>query len=115
MFRDVIDYHIRYYDAFEVYPVIMNLDLWNSLTPSDQELVAAVMEEQIAYFWDRYEADEKNLLKEAEDAGIEIIYLTDAELRANAEAAREGAWPVIREIIGDSVYNEVVELAEELP
>jgi TRAP-type C4-dicarboxylate transport system substrate-binding protein len=116
-FKDVIKYNIMTYDNFEVHWVVINLDLWNSLSKEDQQIIQRAVDEAVGYSWENYlENMEKPYLEEfAALPGKENIYLTNAELAVFAKRVREQAWPKMEELLGKTLYEKMLEVAEPLP
>ena len=117
MFKDVIKYHIMTYDNFEYHWPVMNLDLWNSLSAEDQKILQDAADERLGYWWDHYidEIEEPYLAEFDALPDKEIVYLTNEELAAFAKRVREEAWPKMEELIGTTLYERMVALAEPLP
>ncbi len=117
MFEDVLKYHVVTYDNFELHFTVLNLDLWNSLAPEDQRIFQNAVDDRAGWWWDHYlDEIEKPYLDEFDALpGKEVIYLTNAELAAFAERVREEAWPKMKELIGTTLYDKMVAVAEPLP
>ncbi|MBR1671500.1 MAG: TRAP transporter substrate-binding protein DctP [Fretibacterium sp.] len=112
-FRDVIKYYIPSNTHVEAWPMIMNLELWESLSPEDQKIIsdaaAAFEEHRFAVGEDDTAVNEKRL----EDYGIKVLRLTPEELTQCAEAARKAIFPAIREAIGASNFDAAVGLLQD--
>ena len=65
--------------VFSVEPVGMNLDLWNSLTPEEQEILQRAFDDATVYAREIAETTETNQLKEFLDKGADIVvtYIED--------------------------------------
>ena len=110
-FKDVNKVWIQYNDFFESWWVSVNLDLWNKLSPEDQELLQSVALEESAVQWARAaEEDERFRQKLKDEYDWEVIILTPEELEAIASHVRREVWPKMEEYIGkelmDRVYRE---------
>ncbi|GHV46477.1 C4-dicarboxylate ABC transporter [Synergistales bacterium] len=110
-FKDVNKVWIQYNDFFESWWIAMNMELWNKLTPEDQEIIQTAALEESAIQWTRAaEEDEKyrQMLKTEYD--WEIVILTPEELTKVANHVRKTVWPQMEGLIGkelmDRVYKE---------
>jgi len=108
MFSDVADYAYFYNAAFGTNLLIVNLDLFNSLSPADQELLEKVGSEWTAYTWSVYKDYQDEKWDEIRAAGkIEIIELTPEQWSANAEVVRAAAWPYYEEVVGKDIMDVI--------
>jgi TRAP-type C4-dicarboxylate transport system substrate-binding protein len=107
-FGDTIHYFISINDHFEMWFLIMNLDLWNSLSNEDQKLVQEVgLEVEQKRLIDA-EAEQKYNRQRLIDAGKEVILLTDEELEKIAKKVRENVWPKVKEDLGPELVDEIL-------
>lgn len=90
----------------------MNMDLWNSLDPQDQELILDSLTDLLwkpGGFNDQQEELEAVWREKAlKDYGIESIILDDAQLKKCAKAVREAVWPDMEVAIGSVVYDKMI-------
>lgn len=112
-FRDVIKYYIPSNTHVEAWPMIMNLELWESLSPEDQKIISDAAARFEEHRFEVGEADTAANEKRLEDYGIKVIRLTHEELTNCAEAARKAIFPVIREVIGAGDFDAVVKSLED--
>ena len=65
--------------VFSVEPVVINLDLWNSMTPAEQEILQRAFDDATPEARQLAQDKEENQLKEFLDQGadIEVVYLED--------------------------------------
>lgn len=105
-FRDVIKYYIPANTHFEQWFLIMNAELWDELSDDDKKIVSeagkAFEERRISMM----EAETVEQEKKLEEYGIKILRLSDEELNVIAQKVREKVWPVVREIVGEKVFDE---------
>lgn len=85
---------------------------WNKLSKEDQELIQEVMieaqnkgREQTAALADGF------VQTIVDDAGTEVIYLTNDELKVFQEKAKT-VWPMIEEQMGSEAYNQLLDFME---
>lgn len=93
-------------------PLGINLDVWNSLDPSDQELLVDAADELLwgpdGYNYKVQELEATWLKKAEDEYGIESIILDEARLALCAKAVREAAWPAMEADLGSEIYNLMV-------
>jgi TRAP-type C4-dicarboxylate transport system substrate-binding protein len=101
-------------DWMDNQPIGMNLDLWNSIAPQDQELILDTIEEVL---WEPGGFNDQQQELEAvwrdkalADYGIESIILDEAQLAKCAKAVREAVWPDMEAAIGSVVYDKMLEM-----
>ena len=110
-FKDVNKVWIQYNDFFESWWFAVNLDLWKSLSPEDQEILQSVALEQSDIQWTNAAGeDERYRQKLKDEYDWEIVILTPDELTKLADHVRNTVWPKMEELIGkelmDRVYQE---------
>jgi TRAP-type C4-dicarboxylate transport system substrate-binding protein len=107
-FRDLAKYFLALNDHFEMWYFYMNLDLWNSLSKEDQQLIQEVASELETKRFAVAEEQEQANMQRLRDYGIEVITFTDEELAGFAKKVKEEVWPKIRDDIGPEVMDEVL-------
>ncbi len=112
-FRDVIKYYIPSNTHVEAWPMIMNMELWESLSPEDQKIIADAAKNLEDHRFAVGEEDTAVNEKKLEDYGVKVIRLTPEELSRCAEAARKVIFPTIREAIGPKNFDEAIKLLVE--
>ena len=108
-FRDLAKYFLALNDHFEMWYFYMNLDLWNSLSAEDQELIQEVSYEMEQKRFAVAEKDEQANMQKLADYGIEIITFTDEELAGFAKKAKEYVWPKIKDDIGADLMDKIAQ------
>ena len=104
-FRDVLKFYVPSNTHFEQWYVIINKELWDSLSDGDKKIVADAAKEmethRIAV------APQETQLYEGKlnDYGVKVIPLTPAEIDKLAEAARKAIFPEIRKAIGEKEFD----------
>lgn len=103
--------NIRYYlpvrDHFEYWFLYINLDLWNSLSQKNREILtnaASAMEQE------RYRVARKAELAsiaELEKRGVTVLEISSEEYDRIRRKVRSAAWPQVRKDVG-TVFDEVV-------
>jgi TRAP-type transport system periplasmic protein len=108
-FRDLAKYYLAVNDHFEHWYFYMNLDLWNSLSTEDQEMIKEVGLELEERRFAVAEEDEKLNEQKLADYGIEVITFTDEELAGFAAKAKDNVWPEIKDDIGAEVMEKILQ------
>ena len=99
--------YVQYNDHFENHYIMMNRDLWDSLSAADQ---AAVREAAVEVMDARFPVAEESdnaYMRELEAAGIEVVTLDAAQAAQFAAVARRDVWPDIKDEIGDELYRRL--------
>jgi len=107
-FRDIVNYYLATNDNFQMWYLYMNLDLWNSLSKEDQQLIQEVGSELEKKRFVVAEEEEQASMQKLKDYGIEVITFTDEELERFAKKARENIWPQLREDIGPELIDKIL-------
>lgn len=106
---------IRYYlpvkDHFEYWFIYMNLDLWEELTPQNQQAISRAAEEMETERYRYAEDNEKKSIVELRRSGIEILEIKEKELDAMRRKIKHEVWPILEKDIG-SAFDEVVRFLE---
>jgi len=104
-FRDIQGVWIQYNDYLEPWWFYMNLNLWDSLTEHDQEVLLEAAEKQVAGRWDYFLLEDEQYRKEMEAFGLKVIIPTDEELKSFAEAIRKDVWPELDQYMGKALVD----------
>lgn len=116
LFKDVVKYQYNYQYTFASCPVIMNLELWNSLDKEDQEIIQTAMTEAAEIEWERAVEAQETAVREMEEAGVEVIDLTTEQMAANVAACRDKVWSWAAEnFFSEELMKAVLSFAEPLP
>lgn len=109
-FKDVNKVWIQYNDYFESWWVAINMDVWNKLTPEEQEILQQAANEESVIRWENVaKEDEEYRQKLKNEYGWEIVMLTPEELDTCATAIREKVWPEMEELVGKEIMDRVYE------
>ena len=107
-FRDLLNCYISANTHFENWPLLINKELFESLSPEDQKILLDKSAEFEARRWKIAEQDQANYEKKLEEAGWTIIRLTPEQQKAFAEKGRKTSWPELKKALGDKAYEEVI-------
>jgi len=115
MFKDIVKYQYNYNYGFSAVPWIINLDLWNSLSKKDQEILQTAMDEAMSFEWDRAAKTEEETISIMQKAGVEVIDLTKEQMMANVIALRGKVWSwVAKNFYSEEFMNTILSFAEPL-
>jgi TRAP-type C4-dicarboxylate transport system substrate-binding protein len=106
-FGELLSMWIQYNDHFEIWWLVMNRALFDSLPAEDQEALLAAASDISAPSFDAAERADQDGLEKLRAIGVEIVLLSDAELAAFTRAAREDVWPKIASEIGPEAMDQL--------
>jgi TRAP-type C4-dicarboxylate transport system substrate-binding protein len=106
-FRDVIKYFVVNNNFFENTSYLMSAKKWASLSPADQKLIGDAVADLSMKSFDIAEEGDAKYQKMLADAGIEVVKLTDDELKAWADNCRKVTWPKLEERLSKELIDEL--------
>jgi TRAP-type C4-dicarboxylate transport system substrate-binding protein len=106
-FKDIIKYYLPLNDHFEMWYLYMNLEVWNSLSAEEQEVIQTAAKALEDKRFAEAEAETAEYEAKLEEAGITIIRFTDEQLSNFAKISREKVWPQIKADFGEELFDEV--------
>ena len=109
--RDVTKYYTTINWTFEVLSVMMNKELYDSLSPELQKVVQTSMADALAEFNAQARSDDEMYLKKMEEDGIYVTRLTPEQLKLWVEQGRS-IWPKMEDECGADVVKYVTEHAK---
>jgi len=104
-FMDIQGTWIQYSDYVETWWLMLNLDLFNSLTPEDQKVLLDAANRQAREYWLVVEADGEEYRQEMAYYGLVIKMFTEAELEHIADVIRTDVWPELEPLVGKAVMD----------
>ncbi|MFQ8887153.1 MAG: TRAP transporter large permease subunit [Bilophila wadsworthia] len=105
---DLLKCYIAANTHFENWPLLINKELFESLSAEDQKILLEKSAAFEARRWEVAEADQAAYEKKLEEAGWTVIRLTPEQQNAFAEKGRKASWPELKKAIGDKAYEEVI-------
>ncbi|MGE4484848.1 MAG: TRAP transporter substrate-binding protein DctP [Oscillospiraceae bacterium] len=106
-FRDVIKYYADYRYLFEVFTMLMNQDLFESLPEEYQTLIMDLaVKEQTAAF-DDFQAFEAEGYSQLDDYGIQVLYPTDEQMTYMAQYVRDTVYPQLNDLFGEDTMTAI--------
>ena len=106
-FRDVIKYGYITDSIMECHRIFINQNTFNSLPEEYQKILTDVCLEKIAGLASVIEEENNDYIKQLEEGGTKVTYLTDEQKAAFADKVRTEAWPALEE----SLTKEVMDAA----
>lgn len=107
-FRDVLKYYVPSNTHVEQWYVIMNDELWNSLSEADRKVIQEAAKEMEANRIARAPEETAEYEKKLNDYGVKVIPLTPEEQEKLANATRKVVFPEIRKAIGEKNFDEAM-------
>lgn len=104
-FRDVIKYYYHYQTYFENSGWCMNLDLWKSLTPKQQEIIAGIVDDLSIKSIDNAQTNDEFYMGKMAEEGIKVITFTSEELKTIGDYTRKVSWPKLEDRLGKEVLD----------
>jgi len=109
--RDVTKYYTTINWMFEVFSVIMNKKLFDSLTPELQKTVKTTMSEALEKYNKVAKEQEMMYLQKLKDYGIKVTQLTPEQLEPWVKHGRS-VWPKMVDECGPEIVNHVISQAK---
>ncbi len=95
---EVIDYFYRTFMHAESTAYVMNLELFNSLSESDQQIVLDAFAKQSMDSFELAEAEDDYWMEQLEELGVTVTKLSDEDVQMLAEFVRTTTWPKLEEV-----------------
>jgi len=100
-FADIAKMWVQNNDHFEVSFIAVNKSRFENLSVEQQTIMSQVASELSAERFAVAEQEHQKYLQQMRDKGIEVVELTDEELKRVADAVRRDVWPKIQGEIGE--------------
>ncbi len=118
MFDDALQpdaYMYKFDYFFSTYWLVMNLDLWNSLSLEDQQIMSQVGNEAVDWVWGQLEEEEAACRVAIDELGWTLVELTPEEKAICVKAVREAQWPYMEKMVGKALMDKIRENAQVPP
>lgn len=112
-FRDVIKYYVPANTNFEIWGHMMNLELFESLSPEEQKAVETAAADLEEKRFKTVQDEQKEYEQKLIDYGVKIIRLSPEELKALSDAAHEKVWSAMRNEVSKGIFDEFLSLIKE--
>src|SRR5699024_4490727 len=113
LFNDTIKYYYDYRLYFETTKLLIGNDLWERLSEEDSDIITDAAEEMTNESFSNIEDRSEQAFINMEESGINVIKFDDKEMEEMAELSKEQVWPLIKEELGDELYERMLEIADE--
>ncbi len=105
MWRDALNYYIPYDSFVETTGYYISDGVWDKMNAEQQAVVEAAFSSAALSSFDQSEAKDAEFLTKLEEAGVEIVHLSDEERGAIAAHVRSSTWPVLEETFGSELMD----------
>lgn len=106
-FKEILKYYIPVKDHFEYWFTYMNLATWNKLSQQEKELFTGAVKKMEENRYLVAESREKESIQLLKKQGVQIIELSDEELKAMRQKIQKNVWPRLEKEIG-SEFSQIV-------
>lgn len=106
-FRDQLDYFVHSKHNFSSYALLMNNDTWEEMDEEDQAIIAEAAQVVIDKQFKDAKAEDEKWIKAAQEAGMEYIVPTRAEMQAWVDRVRAEVWPQAEPLIGKELMDKL--------
>lgn len=107
-FKDIIKCFIVANTHFEMWPLMINLEVYNSLSDADR----AILDEKAREFeerrWAQAQIDQDYYVDLLKQAGAEIVRLSPEQLARFTEKGKAACIPAFKEMVGEAAYDEIM-------
>ncbi len=107
-FGDVIKYVLMNNNFFENTSYLMSQKVWNSLSPAHQKVIADASAQISKESLKVAENNDKIYPPKFKEKGIEVINMSDAELKTWADHCRKVTWPKLEERLTKEVIDRLL-------
>ncbi|GAA3544942.1 TRAP transporter substrate-binding protein DctP [Zobellella aerophila] len=107
-FRDVTKSYVPLNTHFEVWFLQINAERYASLDEDERSALDQAAQDFERRRWESARADQAAYEQRLADAGATIVEVTDADIQAYADVAREQIWPEIMKDIGQDWAEQVL-------
>jgi len=108
-FRDVVKYVIQINNFFECGFIAINQKTFDKLSADQQQALQTEAKWAFQESCTRGAATEQEYLQKLSDYGIKVIVPDQSVLDDFAKHCREEVWPQLKDLLGDDIYNGMVE------
>lgn len=112
-FRDVIKHYLTVRAQADIFFLVVNKDLFMSLSNKDQEAIKAVAKKHEKERFAIAKQNEEMWLKRLEEKGVKIYDLTDAQRKAFHKVIADYAWPRMRKDVGTKYFDDAIKAREK--
>jgi TRAP-type C4-dicarboxylate transport system substrate-binding protein len=108
-FRDVVKHYYQLNLTFEAANYLFSEETWKKLTPEQRKIISDAVDVVSKESFSNAEAMDRRDLERLKGYGVKVYEYSEEELAPLFKKGREVAWPKIKGIFGEQLYNEWVE------
>lgn len=108
-YRDLVKFFIPLRDFAQIWPVMINLELWQKLDDRQKEVLVKAAKELEDRRYRDFMAQNSEYTQKLRNAGVEIIEVGQEVINAFAASAKEKCWPLLSEKIDSLWINRALE------
>ncbi len=112
-YRDLVKYYIPLNDFIQLWPVMINLKLWEGLPEAQKKAVTQAAGELEARRYADFTALDASYRSKLQQAGVSVVDVSPEVIDAFAKAAREQCWPALSEKIDKTWISKALESITE--
>lgn len=113
-FAEVQNYMTLTNHSYTASAILMNKQVWDSISPEDQAIIQQLIDECTARAYARMIINEEVLVDLIKNQGMEIIELTPEQQQAFIDLCEEKVYSMCEEIMGSERYNAMLKKVDEL-
>ncbi|GAB6280317.1 MAG: TRAP transporter substrate-binding protein DctP [Thermovirga sp.] len=106
-FRDVIKYYVPYNCLFDQTAYIIGKDIWNKISPADQKVIIDAVNAQADKSFADSNAEDMEYQKKLTEAGVEIISISENDMKDLADYIRSTTWPKLEATYGKETLDKI--------
>jgi TRAP-type C4-dicarboxylate transport system substrate-binding protein len=105
-FRDVVKHYYQLNLTFEAANYLVSEETWAKLTPDQQKIIQNAVNVVSKESFVNAEAMDRKDMDRMRKYGIKVYEYSEEELTPLFKKGREVAWPKMRDVFGDELYDE---------
>ena len=104
---DVYDHYVRTNDICGYSFWLANADWWNGLSEAERTTIQSAVDHGVTVAWKEFKAIDDKAIETMQGAGMQVHYLSDAELAAAKKIVFDVEWPWVEEQVGKETLDAV--------
>ncbi|HOI82429.1 MAG TPA: TRAP transporter substrate-binding protein DctP [Synergistales bacterium] len=114
MFADVLEAFVHTKEHLDHAFFTINKKWFESLSEEEQKWVREAAMHAQTWAWNNVEADEEAQLKDIEEHGVKVVYLTKEQRDVFKKLTREAEWPIFEKVVGPEVMQRIKDTAAKV-
>ena len=107
LLRDILEANVLTNDYFEVAFWLVNRRWWDGLSADVRAALRGAVDRTIVWSWREARRKSDEFLDLTRAAGIEVVALSDAQLRAAKRIVFEHEWPAMESVVGKETMDRI--------